>query len=136
MWYWRDRLKTGKFPDIAFRAFPFMTHYTMEWRLLASYIDKGWRVGVSRFEKKSHQLNQLSRSVTNNNVLVYGFKKKIFNNSQRKTYRLLIHSLMPDWRFEPLHSVLPIDHCFLHSHQATQITQELFFFSEREKRMC
>ena len=53
-----------------------MTHYTMEWRLLASYIDKGWRVGVSRFEKKSHQLNQLSRSVTNNNVLVYGFKKK------------------------------------------------------------
>jgi hypothetical protein len=46
--YWRDRLKAGKFPDIAFGAFPF--YDTLNYgiaciRLLGSYIDRGW-IGV------------------------------------------------------------------------------------------
>ena len=45
--YWRDRLKAGKFPDIAFGAFPFYDtlNYGMVCiRLLGSYIDRGLKI--------------------------------------------------------------------------------------------
>jgi hypothetical protein len=47
MWYWCDRLKAGKFPDIAFGAFPFYDtfNYGMACnRLLGSDIDRGLKI--------------------------------------------------------------------------------------------
>ncbi len=49
-WYWNDRLKAGKFPDIAFGAFPFYDtlNYGMACsRLLGFYIQSCVQVSLA-----------------------------------------------------------------------------------------